>query len=441
MQKVKHLTLVLFIVLALVIVLISCGEGDAGSEDGDDPDVEDGDEVPIDGDIIPIPDGDQVVITDGDDGGGVVITPNDGDVDDGRDDGCKDDGDCSGSDYCDAASGLCKRRKTICEPCETNRECGYNEDLCLPSGICGYYCESNDDCTSVSDGFNCENISGTSDKQCVFNDGGTDGTHGSACCWDGHCNAPYVCHPQTSRCYDGCIGNGSSACPPGQVCVDDSSDDRNGHCAPGCDESTPCQGGTVCVDGVCIEGDCATKEHCPLEYRCDTETHLCISGCDNDGDCYAYNECINGACIEKIGCEGTWECGLAEVCTVELADPEPEDRGCCFNPKTSGTELCPNPYPEGPQKFCDVCTDTQNQNQECGSNALGDNLCVTLQDDEGNPKGDFCLIRVDCNARTEGELDPGTRECPRGYTCVKIDDPQMGGKYCIADCTKPEYQN
>jgi hypothetical protein len=435
-MKAKFSLILVMLALACMVAFACSSENSTGT-DGDvivDGDLADGD-VPVDGDTQPDgdlpPDGDK---PDGD--GGVIIDPTDGDEDEGRQDGCLSDRDCFGDEYCDTASKLCKRRKTTCEPCEKSEECGYREDLCLPEGICGRWCQSMTDCP---EGFNCEQIQGLTEKQCVFNASSGDGSMGAKCCYDGNCQEPMVCHPQTNRCYDGCIGDGSSACPPGEVCVDPSDDNRNGHCAPGCDETMPCAAGTVCIDGTCIEGDCALKEHCPLEYLCETDTRHCVPGCEDNGDCYAYNECIEGLCVERIGCEGTYQCGLGEMCTEELEEMNvpPEDRGCCFDPKTSGSEECANPYPEGPQKFCDACTDEQNQNKECGE----DDVCAELKGKDENDNeislGFFCLIRWDCSLWTDDGRDEGTRECPRGYGCIKIEDGQMAGKYCMADCTNP----
>lgn len=438
----KYFLLALISLLATLFIVSACGDNNVNiNVDGDD-NTNDGDtDTTVDGDEDITVDGDDVV--DGDkDGGGVIIYP-DGDTDDESDRivGCLDDSDCTGSDYCDKDSALCKRRKSICETCRESVECGYRDDACLidsgDEGICGYFCESDTDCDT---GFKCEIVSGVATRQCVFVGSETE----NICCADIHCEAPQVCNPLTHMCYDGCIGNGTSACPSGQVCVDASDDDRNGHCADGCDAETPCPGGQVCVDGTCIEGDCAIKEHCPIEYLCDTVEHACIPGCEVDADCYTSNECVEGECVERIGCTGTWQCSMAEMCSKEVAnDVPPEERGCCFNPKTSGTEECPNPLPEGPQKLCDACTDTQNQSNppECGQGSLGKNYCVTLQDKDQNPIGDFCLIRWDCSVYEEGTLDEGTRVCPRGYSCIKINQGnEMDGKYCMADCTDPSFQ-
>lgn len=393
------------------------------------------------GDFDPNGDGDSITDPDGDDDGGIIIPPTDGDGEEEQEVECLADRDCPGDEYCDMQNNICRRRKNTCEPCETSRECGTGEDLCLPDGVCGRYCDANWPC---SDGYTCEtypDLGGS--QQCTFNAGLTDGELNSPCCANVHCNEPYVCYTLTSRCMEGCVV-GASSCPKGSICYDDPDDGRNPYCTEGCLINGDCKTGEICFENSCYEGDCSNKYDCPIEYLCKTDdlSFTCYSGCEDDGDCRARNECIGGQCVERVGCEGTWQCRLAQMCTEEfpLSDPpEPEDRGCCFNPKeeetTVGDETCVNPY--DPEKFCDACTDTQNETQECGA----DDACVELikEDENGNEVslGYFCLIRWDCSFRSEDGLDQGTVNCPRGYTCVKIEDGQLAGKYCLADCTDP----
>ena len=351
---------------------------------------------------------------------------------------CYKDTDCFGNEWCDTTVGKCKARKRECEPCIRHEECGYDKDLCLPSGVCGHDCSSGSGYT-CRDNYVCTSFPelGAGVQQCSFGEGGAPGGKGSACCSDAHCQEPYICYALTGKCIDGC--KSSTGCAPGTVCVDeDPNDNLGGHCKEGCVSKRDCEAGNVCINGACVLGDCGEKADCPLEYTCDTEKRLCVPGCDVNGDCYAQNECIDHECKRKIGCEGTWECPLAWSCTTELPDGDPEDRGCCFHPKQDETKIddrtCTNPW--GPQKFCDVCTDTDNSKKECGQ----DNLCAQLKDKDDKPLGYFCIIKWDCTTNHEGQQMLGTVECPRGYTCVYMEGDNMQGKFCIADCTKSVFQ-
>ncbi len=378
-------------------------------------------------------DGDQA---DGDNGG-VVITPVDGDKDTGPEPDCYDDGDCYGNDYCDEENGICRRRLAPCEPCDNHRECGHDDDYCLPDSygnVCGRYCSASDPCPTDYD---CLPIAELNTNQCVFSSGIANGQVGDNCCTNENCAEPLVCNTLTGKCFEGC-GSGS-ACPAGMVCYDDPSDSRNGYCQIGCLINKDCLGGEVCYNGKCLEGDCVSKDDCPLEHLCDVSTFSCIPGCEVDADCSAYNECLipdgktEYECVERIGCDGTYQCALAQMCTTEGRDLSPEERGCCFNPKHEADGECSNPF--GVQKFCDPCTDTNNQNQECGA----DGACFELKDEDVS-LGYFCLIKWDCTVNTDDGVDQGTVMCPRGYSCMKMEDGQFAGKYCVADCTNELFQ-
>ena len=403
---------------------------------------------PPDGDAPAAPDGDAPPAPDGDgdgDGGGIVITPGGGDGDGEGGPECMDDRDCAynpkfgGDYYCDPDLKVCKRRKSICEPCEGDLECGFSEDLCLPSKVCGIWCDPDYTCADQGwEGFLCKTFPDYEYQQCDFDPTQTTGEEGSLCCEDKHCNKPLVCHDQTHRCYQGC--SGPSACPPGQVCIEDETSGRNGHCKEGCLVKEDCKGGEVCWENACVEGDCTDKSHCPLEYKCEVETFSCVSGCDNDGDCFAVNECVDGQCVERIGCEGTYQCSLAEMCSVELPDGDREDRGCCFNPTEEvtgeGEFACTNPY--GVKAFCRDCNEPAESAPECDGDPC---LEVVIEEEDGSETrlGPWCFVNWDCTFRQEGELEEGTVECPRGYTCVKITgDIEM--KTCFADCRREEFK-
>ena len=78
------------------------------------------------------------------------------------------------------------------------------------------------------------------------------------------------------------------------------------------------------------------------------------------------------------------------------------------------------------------------RNNECGDG----NFCVELKDPDTDASlGYFCLIKRDCFYRDgEGGTNPGDEQCPRGYTCIFPDNENMPDKYCLADCTDPNFQ-
>ncbi|RJO67366.1 MAG: hypothetical protein C4523_09565 [Myxococcales bacterium] len=420
--------LAVILAFSAALVALACESKDSTTEaDGDgfvptDGDLPDGDLTGGDG--LPDTDGDGS----GSDGDSIIIIPPDGDQEEGPEPECLQDLDCAGTDYCDTTYNVCRRRKELCEPCATSLECGTTDSACLANGICGRWCDQSYVCP---ENFNCEAATGAQYNQCVWDSAISNVPQGGNCCLHTDCVAPLTCHPLTHKCNEGCTA--ASACPPGMVCFDDTSDDRNGFCTEGCLINQDCKGGEVCFNGQCVVGDCATKADCPLEYKCDTSTFSCYPGCDTDGDCYGSNECIGGLCVKRVGCEGTWQCSLNQMCTVELPDGDPEDRGCCYDGRLESTAECQNP---NPQPFCMPCSEATSDNTECG----GENKCVQLVDQDENPLGNFCLIKWDCTVRDGDGLHQGTQECPRGYTCANIKEGDLAGKWCMASCFLPEYE-
>lgn len=437
----RFVWIALLLALAASLVVLSCGSSSSSPAADGDTEVapeEDGDSN--------APDGDTEVDIDKDkDTEGIIITPNDGDEEtesEGR--GCLSNKDCNGDQYC--KDSICFFRKEMCQACKSDGECGLagNGAICLPTGVCGGgWCQSNADClegaclpvTGRTEGNQCQIVKGT-------------GEAGQPCCANADCNTDQVCFPSSRKCTTPC--KTSVNCPSGYVCYDDPNDSYGGYCKVGCETTKDCLGGQVCANAQCVTGNCGSKYDCPIENLCNTATLNCVSGCEDNGDCNGENECISGQCIKRIGCRGTFECSRAQMCTKEDVNATPENRGCCYNPKETQTgpgcatgdtrTCCTNPAE--PQKFCDVCTDTDNSKKECKQSEGKDNPCAELQDKDGNSVGHFCIIIWDCTYRaSDGSVQTGTKECPRGYTCTEMDNNGDKSKICIADCTKSVFQD
>ena len=112
---------------------------------------------------------------------------------------------------------------------------------------------------------------------------------------------------------------------------------RTGECVNGCTSIEECPGGTICVAGQCIEGECTESAHCAIAHYCDTVTNVCVEGCQSNDDCPGTDECVGGTCILYTGCKGTYECSLGDLCSKELTEEEiaqddPALRGECETP-------------------------------------------------------------------------------------------------------------
>ncbi len=330
---------------------------------------------------------------DGDKEGGLVINPdlNGGDVEEEQEiwvPECTEDADCGGDKYCDTTANICRWRKTLCEPCESSRECGTRDDACLPhpngSYVCGKYCSAEWPClwrNEETDAFECQSIPDYGD-QCRYVGVAGTAAKGEPCCVTEDCDTSsgtIVCAGVPRACRTDCHTPGVG-CPTGQVCRDD------GACGAGCETNGDCAAGEVCLEQNCVKGECAENVDCYPERICNTSTLKCEDGCVESDGCLAMNECIDGECVKRVGCKGTWNCGLNENCTKEdvASDAAPEDRGKCYDPRYPTSEENPAPNDHQNQLYCAPCTEQAQDSDECGG--VGTH-CLGVQDSEGNDRG------------------------------------------------------
>ena len=296
---------------------------------------------------------------------------------------CNNDSNCGFDDYCDLCLDVCRPRLALCDPCQSDAECGAPGDQCLDYASGGRFCGQA--CGTCPVGFECN----TTLAQCVALSG--------SCLNVRECETPDDCPRSetcsaTFICVTGCTGD--EACPGGQVC-------SAGACVAPCSDAAECSAGAQCTDGRCVvPGGCVTSRDCAeFQTYCDTDTQECVPGCQVDLDCgQASLQCQAGTCVPR-GCVGNYSCAFDQVCDA-----------------TSG-QCVPA---QGP--YCDPCNgDDVNS---CGNT----NACVTFQDDDGNDAGDFCLVA--CGA------DP-QNACPQGYGCQSLDLGDEGIRdVCVRQCQR-----
>jgi hypothetical protein len=296
---------------------------------------------------------------------------------------CNNDSNCGFDDYCDPCLSVCRPRLALCDPCNSDEECGEAGDNCLDYSSGGRFCGQA--CGTCPVGYQCNGALG----QCVALSG--------SCLSVRECEEPADCPrgetcSATFICVPGCTGD--EACPGEQVC-------SAGACVDPCTDASECPAGAECADGRCVvPGGCVTSRDC-VEFQtyCDTNTQQCVPGCEVDLDCgEASLACEGGACVPR-GCVGNYSCAFDQVCDAAT--------GQCVEA-------------EGP--YCDACNgDDVNS---CG-NA---NACVTFQDDDGNDAGAFCL--VEC-------VDDPLNACPQGYGCQELDLGDEGVRnVCVRQCQR-----
>ncbi len=187
--------------------------------------------------------------------------------------------------FCDANHGnVCVRSRTPCEPCETDRDCGYmdpnlglggpnNPNKCLEyeaggPKFCGRPCSP----LGCPDGFICD----SNDNQCRRADG---------------CAAEPVFCPAADNPGQGCPGR-EQICPGvecpdtgGARCTANDAPGNLGLCIGSCKQNSECPPDRpICNpdNGICVVG--CTKDSCPPPKVCHVDGR-CGNPCENDDDC------------------------------------------------------------------------------------------------------------------------------------------------------------
>lgn len=308
-----------------------------------------------------------------------------------------------GEAWCDPCLGHCVPIVGLCQPCPNGEACGRSA-ACLAldgdgSKVCGRDCVGDTGCPN---GYSCEPVDGVDAKQCIPDSGSCDDL--GVCKKDGDCPDGEICNKELGECAEGCSDDGE--CPQDQIC-------EQSRCEAACTSDEECTGEAIC----CQEGDedCTQPGHCQVPgacgdaLDCDPGQHCengqCVDGCLEDAHCQDTSKRCNdeGDCVDE-GCAQNYQCAFGEVC---------DDDGECV---------------EAPGPHCEPCESQQGETSasECGGEP---NLCLTLQDEDENEKGPFCLLTCE-----EGEED----RCPQGYGCEKIENEDAGidDAYCVRQCWK-----
>ena len=308
---------------------------------------------------------------------------------------CQNDLQCQVSEYCNACKGQCQERVRPCQSCADRSSCERRDDTCAPIGqrganVCLRACVGQGTCDNLGPGYLCQTLGNQGDF-CIPESG--ECTALTECERDSECDAGLFCN-ERSQCQIGCIDD--TSCSDGLVC-------QGLRCAPLCMNDSDCNAeGAVCnEDGRCqIPGGCQSSREClEAETYCDLDSLRCISGCQIDDDCLdASQECIAGSCRPR-GCSRNYQCSFGQVCDLE-------------------SNMCV--MAEG--RHCEAGCDPMNSASSCGD---GGQRCLSLQDEEENPLGDFCFEPC------QEEPNP----CPQGYSCETLEDPNAGElKLCIRRC-------
>lgn len=348
--------------------------------------------------------------------------------------GCKADAECGATEFCDASTRSCRPRKSFCQSCSSDQECGGTGDLCLLDAtlnrkFCGTACGVDADCPR---GATCQ----------AKGDAGTQ-------CW------PYrTSTGQLATC------NNFSGCVPDSLHTCNNSDDC-GDATQRCDTAT----------GKCV----AVQQVCPFGTTCDPRLKLCVAECLADEDCGdARLRCVNRVCEAVTACATDADCAADKSCAVAPGAPMGECRpscsadaecplgqvclpngtrsscqpgcssnaGCALNMRCNATShQCEGPTVNGKRicqgtsacNSCELCDGVANECQvantgfpHCaacsGATECAGGTCVALPvtlPDGGTGAGASVCAKF---------CGPGQQECPQGFACLTL---TTGQSACI----------
>ena len=321
---------------------------------------------------------------------------------------CTEPKNCGSGTWCDPCTGHCAERADLCHPCVPTGACTGDEPCLAPedgpcnNGVCVTYASGGSfcglECVNANGcggpGYDCVDVDGAEFKQCVATSGQCADL--GLCADDAECLEGEICNDTLKICAPGCVEDGQ--CSGDLICT-------SARCVTPCTSNADCTSPAECEDdGHCrIPGACETWTECePVEY-CAKDTGMCTPGCQIDDQCHdASLMCEAGECVPR-GCEHNYQCSFEQECDQATGDCIPMTRDHCA--------------------VCDA--GAEDPPAVCGGDP---NLCLSLQDKDGNAIGDFCFLTCE-----EDEID----KCPQGYGCEHIEAPDAGidGFYCVRDCT------
>ena len=326
---------------------------------------------------------------------------------------CTEPKNCGSGSWCDPCTGHCESTKVLCEPCSTSGLCptggacrAPEEGACEEQGVCIPFATGGNYCgraclTSAGcpNGYECVDIDGAANKQCVPVSG--ECADLGLCDGDADCPEGEICQQGPQTCGPGCSDD--AGCPVGQVC-------NKARCADPCQTDADCILPELCQeDGHCKDPDaCETWLECPPEHYCHKDDGTCVAGCQLDDQCAdASKVCEAGTCVPK-GCQHNYQCAFEQECDADSGECVPMTR-----------------------PHCSACDASAQDAAQCDGEP---NLCVTFQDDQGAALGDYCILTCDS--------DP-IDGCPHGYGCEHIEAPDAGidGYYCVRQCWQDPYGN
>ncbi|MBX7099306.1 MAG: hypothetical protein K1X89_16455 [Myxococcaceae bacterium] len=363
--------------------------------------------------------------------------------------GCKSDSDCAMTEFCDVNTRACKVKKSFCETCSSDQECGGPSDNCIVDDktdagtkYCGKSCTVNADCAR---GAACVDKGGT--KQCWPDKSPVAGQVASCKNFQGcapdslrTCNSNAECGDPLQRCDPArgkCIA-AQQVCPFGTTC-----DPRNKICVADCAVDADCGDPKLrCNNRICEAiGECTDDLGCPANKVCNVApgqtAGQCVAFCATDSNCPIGQACTKVGDRYKCqpGCTTTANCALDQRCnqtTKQCEGPLVGNvRVCQATPSCGSCQLCNSKNNEcvNARTACDAGTGCFPHCQPCsGNDQCTGGTCVNLGLPDGGPDSAQYCVRY-CSSG---------QECPQGFNCLGLTTGQSAcvpsDRQCSGKC-------
>ena len=311
---------------------------------------------------------------------------------------------------CDGGGRICEDGR--CRDCASDAECG-------PDRVCGDGTCRDGDCWPAGSACG-EELRGVCGADLLC----------GPCADDAACRAALASDAATcdaGECALGC--EDTLGCPEGLVCGEDH---RCRGCLGGADCAAAYSSTYLCVEQVCVEGDCITHADCLPDGRvCDPATNRCVL-CASDLDCTGAHGagficlgslCVAGDCHGDADCRGSREVCRENFCTECVSDTE------CKEAYADDTFVCEVDAPTGHRDCVQGCV----RNDPCGVGGVcrDDNRCAPCTEDAAcvaaYGAGRLCLEGACQQADCRVSQDCAGRLCTAEHRCVSC----AGNAECV----------
>jgi hypothetical protein len=204
-----------------------------------------------------------------------------------------------------------------------------------------------------------------------------------------------------------------------------------------CTIKDDCATGQVCAGGVCIQGDCETRDQCPKPrdqvcnefFRCVPDPNSPIRDqCPNgDRDCNLGQFCSAGTCYstgDRTACTRSSQCSNADRCDARA--------GYCV-PNLGGCDRC-NDYPE---LCCSSDESCSPETGRCQTNSHGGIPCTVATEATDCLGGTSChdgyCVQCWIEAGTTADGGALVRGCGPGTTCNTATGTCVSSGACESD--------